>query len=92
MHLSASGRETQQGAGARRSATAIARSTYLLTPPCALLKRGNEMFSINDQKNHARQLLSLLLATAILTSLVAITNVRAFILSLNGSVETTSRC
>jgi WD40 repeat protein len=32
------------------------------------------MFSINDQENHARQLLSLILATAMLTSLFAITS------------------
>src|SRR2546428_13939926 len=56
---------------ATRSATAIARSTYLLNRSALYSKGEMKMFYINDQKNHAPQLLRLALATAMLANIFA---------------------
>src|SRR5205807_1478160 len=52
-------------------------STQLLNRPAVYSKGEMKMFYINDQKNHLRNLIRLVLATAILTSMFAVTSYSA---------------
>jgi hypothetical protein len=63
-----SGSKNQPRAGARRSATAIAASTLFVQPPVLYSIGEMKMLSINDRKNHTRQLLRRTWATAFLTN------------------------
>src|SRR2546427_9114334 len=72
-----SGSKNQPRAGARLPATAIARSTYLFNRSALYSKGEMKMFYNNDQKNHLRNLIGLVLATAMLTSMFAVTSYSA---------------
>src|SRR2546427_6971940 len=72
-----SGSKNQPRAGARLPATAIARSTYLFNRSALYSKGEMKMFYNNDQKNHLRNLIGLVLATAILMSMFAVTSYSA---------------